>query len=95
MITEKINDSSSFFSPFDKHSKVIIAKHHGRVIASCRLFFPETDKTQIEHQQYDISFPKDFPTNSSIVEMMRLCTCLLYTSPSPRDATLSRMPSSA
>ena len=25
----------------------------------------------------------------------RLSTCLLYTSPSPRDATLSRMPSSA
>ena len=25
----------------------------------------------------------------------RLTTCLLYTSPSPRDATLSRMPSSA
>ena len=25
----------------------------------------------------------------------RGCTCLLYTSPSPRDATLSRMPSSA
>ena len=24
-----------------------------------------------------------------------LCICLLYTSPSPRDATLSRMPSSA
>ena len=24
-----------------------------------------------------------------------LCSCLLYTSPSPRDATLSRMPSSA
>ena len=24
-----------------------------------------------------------------------LLTCLLYTSPSPRDATLSRMPSSA
>ena len=23
------------------------------------------------------------------------CVCLLYTSPSPRDATLSRMPSSA
>ena len=24
-----------------------------------------------------------------------ICDCLLYTSPSPRDATLSRMPSSA
>ena len=30
---------------------------------------------------------------SSIREF--LCSCLLYTSPSPRDATLSRMPSSA
>ena len=29
------------------------------------------------------------------VNMERLNNCLLYTSPSPRDATLSRMPSSA
>ena len=32
------------------------------------------------------------------VEIVKLCKewgCLLYTSPSPRDATLSRMPSSA
>ena len=28
-------------------------------------------------------------------ESLRLCTCLLYTSPSPRDRTRSRMPSSA
>ena len=28
-------------------------------------------------------------------DTMRLSPCLLYTSPSPRDATLSRMPSSA
>ena len=27
--------------------------------------------------------------------MRSVCSCLLYTSPSPRDATLSRMPSSA
>jgi len=27
--------------------------------------------------------------------LLSLSTCLLYTSPSPRDATLSRMPSSA
>ena len=31
------------------------------------------------------------PTNVCVYR----CTCLLYTSPSPRDATLSRMPSSA
>ena len=28
-------------------------------------------------------------------DLVILCVCLLYTSPSPRDATLSRMPSSA
>ena len=32
---------------------------------------------------------------SRTVRFAILCTCLLYTSPSPRDATLSRMPSSA
>ena len=32
-----------------------------------------------------------FPT----AEMNDIISCLLYTSPSPRDATLSRMPSSA
>ena len=51
----------------------------------------------------------DIPTNIKLVEtsvrdalrdamaeeMRRDETCLLYTSPSPRDATLSRMPSSA
>ena len=31
----------------------------------------------------------------NILESLYLSTCLLYTSPSPRDATLSRMPSSA
>ena len=29
------------------------------------------------------------------LEAEQVCYCLLYTSPSPRDATLSRMPSSA
>ena len=34
-------------------------------------------------------------TPSAIDACLRVCDCLLYTSPSPRDATLSRMPSSA
>ena len=37
---------------------------------------------------YKYNFPKTEIFNTDIV-------CLLYTSPSPRDATLSRMPSSA
>ena len=31
----------------------------------------------------------------TVVALLRVYACLLYTSPSPRDATLSRMPSSA
>ena len=36
----------------------------------------------------------DFESYKALVEW-QLEACLLYTSPSPRDATLSRMPSSA
>ena len=36
----------------------------------------------------------NLPNNETIYEIASV-TCLLYTSPSPRDATLSRMPSSA
>ena len=35
------------------------------------------------------------PVTSTGVEIPVSLSCLLYTSPSPRDATLSRMPSSA
>ena len=39
---------------------------------------------------------KGIITESDFLEAMKDCQiCLLYTSPSPRDATLSRMPSSA
>ena len=40
----------------------------------------------------------DFNKHRLILEQLELeqsLVCLLYTSPSPRDATLSRMPSSA
>ena len=39
--------------------------------------------------------PKDLWTDKSAGDKVVLYSCLLYTSPSPRDATLTRMPSSA
>ena len=43
--------------------------------------------------QPDTSVWTKLATNCPVAQTT--CTCLLYTSPSPRDATLSRMPSSA
>ena len=44
---------------------------------------------------YGISQVVVYPTASFYEDLKRCTSCLLYTSPSPRDATLSRMPSSA
>ena len=42
-----------------------------------------------------VSDIKDFTTKNSFLPLIEDDTCLLYTSPSPRDRTRSRMPSSA
>ena len=47
-----------------------------------------------EESQLPESPPGTFPV-MTIDELIVHYLCLLYTSPSPRDATLSRMPSSA
>ena len=43
----------------------------------------------------DICVPEQAIINTSFQDLIIDNSCLLYTSPSPRDATLSRMPSSA
>ena len=43
--------------------------------------------------QLSSSYSNGEPTQGAVVRLLN--ACLLYTSPSPRDATLSRMPSSA
>ena len=52
------------------------------------MFEAEKDLLFRRHWQL-VCHSSDIPNNGDFV------TCLLYTSPSPRDATLSRMPSSA
>ena len=49
----------------------------------------------IQKKYSDASFEEIRLTGENQNEELTLKTCLLYTSPSPRDATLSRMPSSA
>ena len=45
--------------------------------------------------EFKKAFLERFDKTQSVLEAQRLISCLLYTSPSPRDGLLSRMPSSA
>ena len=49
--------------------------------------------TQLVEKEPAVTISKDYPPAFQSIEQGM--HCLLYTSPSPRDATLSRMPSSA
>ena len=58
--------------------------------------------TVTTHGDYPVDLPVEFigdkadiPTNYSTGDTVECSVCLLYTSPSPRDGLLSRMPSSA
>ena len=55
------------------------------------------DETITEDPWASITYAESFPASGTTdpVDTGYTETCLLYTSPSPRDATLSRMPSSA
>ena len=50
-----------------------------------------TPEKGVSVRQQDYKDPKP----NELIIRTGYCPCLLYTSPSPRDATLSRMPSSA
>ena len=55
-------------------------------------------KEQMEHYpspQYSVTVYSEQKTSREVSVFGRTDTCLLYTSPSPRDGLLSRMPSSA
>ena len=49
----------------------------------------------LEYYEILTSSTEGYGGNKLYNKISRINTCLLYTSPSPRDATLSRMPSSA
>ena len=49
----------------------------------------------VHHGAYDLSSLREVEVANATPIIQEVEVCLLYTSPSPRDATLSRMPSSA
>jgi predicted GNAT family N-acyltransferase len=57
---------------YDTRARILIAKHHGEIVASLRLIFHGPDD-QMEHEQF-LTFPDDFPRKDEIVELTRVCT---------------------
>ena len=89
---QSINDFKSLWRDFfpthdERHCEIFKALANGKIIEGYEIYSPIIHRNHsnlLEHfEGFDLITSKD--TN----------TCLLYTSPSPRDATLSRMPSSA
>ena len=54
-----------------------------------------TNNWKISDEDSNINSQFSFQTNAELKQLIDDCICLLYTSPSPRDRTRSRMPSSA
>ena len=78
-----------------EHFGKILSENGGKVVDSeywgLKTMAYKINKNRKGHY----SFLKTDSPSSSVQEMERLMSCLLYTSPSPRDRTVSRMPSSA
>ena len=56
----------------------------------------EVEFFQFVQEEFGVVDPRiAVETEGALVDNLLFLSCLLYTSPSPRDATLSRMPSSA
>ena len=73
-----------------KHcSKPILSDLENQIYCSSECWRESKSDPEVEISEIDIEKKSTFYVWSSII------SCLLYTSPSPRDRTRSRMPSSA
>ena len=70
-------------------------KNKGNVTMSLLSNIKCEGSTEVGIEPFDIKCNRQVPRNCKDIEMNQVYDCLLYTSPSPRDGLLSRMPSSA
>ena len=82
------------FKIINSYLKKLVVKNKSSLNLNDDVFFDVSKKTVVSVDTYvEGSHFIDFKKPELV--MKKIISCLLYTSPSPRDATLSRMPSSA
>ena len=92
LITPKVeiipqNEMTSYFKMDGVEISSIKMSFHGDYEGSSAIFFPNDSALKLVNLLTDEDESSD--------DFDGILTCLLYTSPSPRDGLLSRMPSSA
>ena len=86
LINAASNAMINAYAPYSKfHVGAAILADDGNIYTGCN----------VENAAYPIGSCAEASAISAMVMAGQSKICLLYTSPSPRDATLSRMPSSA
>ena len=86
---KKINPTVIYNLTVDRNNIEFFEK----LVARLKLLNTHNEEFSVEHllEQHDIASEAIY----NIKKNYTVCDCLLYTSPSPRDRSLSRMPSSA
>ena len=80
--------SSLYADPFDIYNKEIMLNNGSSIF--CKILSQTDTQIFVETLIGNLTIDR-----SSVVRIVENITCLLYTSPSPRDLSTSRMPSSA
>jgi predicted GNAT family N-acyltransferase len=57
----------------DASSRIVVAKHRGRVVATVRLYFPRGPASRLKHEDF-LALPPGFPARDDVVEFSKFCT---------------------
>ncbi len=58
---------------YDARSRIVVAKHRGRVVATARLMFAESSHDRFNHEDF-IELPPGLPPRQQMVEVFKTCT---------------------
>ena len=97
---ESINNKTEAWNKLDKTGKIKLLNNYVDSLITVNNL-SATDVAELKHYLTDsldkkkLQHVKDVVCDKATGKILSIPTCLLYTSPSPRDRTRSRMPSSA
>ncbi|HET6410850.1 MAG TPA: GNAT family N-acyltransferase [Anaeromyxobacter sp.] len=58
---------------YDRSSRILVAKHRGRVVGTARLMFPRSEGERLNHEDF-LDLPPGLPPRQELVEVFKTCT---------------------